>query len=67
MTTDTKRQWADPAKGEFFNNGDYAQDGGWRGGGTFRPEQKKAQLPDAHAARTDTAVAREFYRLVPGG
>ncbi|MBV8891078.1 MAG: hypothetical protein JO266_03725 [Acidobacteria bacterium] len=67
MTTETERQWADPTKGEFFNNGDYAKEGGWRGGGTFRPEYKKPQLPNTHAARTDTPLAREFYRLVPGG
>jgi hypothetical protein len=64
----TKGVRADPAKGEFSNDGNYANDGGWKTGGTFRPlsqRPKLAERPDA--ARTDTPIAREFLRLVPGG
>jgi hypothetical protein len=45
-----------------------ANDGGWKTGGTFRPRSQRTALaarPDT--ARTDTPIAREFHRLVPGG
>ena len=64
----TKPVCADPAKGEFSNDGNYANDGGWKTVGTFRPTSQRTALaarPDT--ARTDTPIAREFHRLVPGG
>jgi hypothetical protein len=64
----TKPVWADPAKGEFSNDGNYANDGGWKTGGTFRPTSQRTALaarPDT--ARTDTPIARELHRVVPGG
>jgi hypothetical protein len=63
-----KRMWADPARGEFSNDGNYANDGGWKTGGTFRPtSQRPESAAGPDAARTDTPIAREFHRLVPGG
>ena len=65
MTTETQSKHGDPAKGQFFNNGEYAK--AIRTGGTFPPEAGKPSLPDTDGARTDTPLAQAPFRLVLGG
>jgi hypothetical protein len=65
MTTEAQSKHGDPAKGQFFNNGEYARE--IRTGGTFPPEARGPSLPNTDGARTDTPLAQAPFRLVLGG
>ena len=63
----TKPVCADPAKGEFSNDGNYANDGGWKTGGTFVPRLKeqhwrRAQIPNGETLSLLAYLFLQWFR-----
>jgi len=59
----TKPVCADPAKGEFSNDGNYANDGGWKTGGTFVPRLKEQHWRRAQILQEQIRQQRESFTV----